>query len=379
AKKELIEQYLPDGHPDKIKKFEIGRWYKSNKGNRNKVYYYIKVTMIEKDVIYGEKINTDRSYHSSDESSSCWDALDSLKQALEIGPMKDLSEIQDYLPDRHVDKSYIPKKGEYYYQSSSTWGYGYISICGSKEAIETNGTYLRDFAYQNCDKNRPATKEEKQWLDACIKAGKFISKEEALETEEERLLKEAKRRYPVGTKFSCLVAGGTYEVDVDVTFKYESGMIYSYRNGGVYHKHFDGSKWAKIVPEVKKWDVGTYVVFIKNYGRSKIGYIDKIVESNIGTNGCLCEKELTTTKGEEYVKWFATKEEAEEFAKTLIPQLSVGDYFVSESYSKHIGRITEIYNDGTRYRYWGFSVLRPFRENDWYNFSDTKPRKATDK
>ena len=312
----------------------------------------------------------------------------SLEQKLEQAK-KEL--IEQYLPDGHPDKIVSDKEGKYFttLEGGIAWRIYKIKSMNKHWAtvshyINIEGErYTTKYVVSMDERDRPSTKEEIKWLDACIKAGKFISKEEALETEEERLLKEAKKRYPVGTTItpfnSSRMIGNPTQVTVDKDdHHFYMGYIWAHTGKWSAIIYRDG-EWAEIIPEVKKWDVGTYVVFIKGYGRSKIGYIDKIVESNIGIDGCLCEKELITTKDEEYVKWFATKEEAEEFAKTLIPQLSVGDYFVSESYSKHVGRITEIYNDGTRYRYWGFSVLGPFRENDWYDFSDTKPRKATDK
>lgn len=270
--------------------------------------------------------------------------------------------------------------------------------------LATFGTGL-EFNHAHWENLREATSEEIAWLEACEKANCFIPKEEALETKEEKLLKEArkrypigtriipfnldimmgnpenvmitkddfhfygsfcdeiwvgterwssivyrdgqwaeivdekailleeaKRRYPIGTKFSCLVVGGVYEIDEDVTFQLEGSQIYSYRNGGVFHKHFNGKEWAKVIPEVKKWDVGGYIVYIKgDYGyKPYVGQVMEITETcsyddTIKTKEhkwCCTRRE---EKGE--IKWFATKEEAEEFAKTLItPVYKEGDY-----------------------------------------------------
>ena len=71
---------------------------------------------------------------------------------------------------------------------------------------------------------------------------------------------------------------------------------------------------------IEKWSVGSYVVFLKDLMHIKAGYIDIIKE--VLQNNCIyLEKYLTMDIGRENsgeVKWFATKSEAEEFAKTLI-------------------------------------------------------------
>lgn len=61
--------------------FEIGKWYKSNIGNNNKSYYYLKVTKNEGDfTVKGEKITTERLYCESD----YWDSKQTIEQALKI-------------------------------------------------------------------------------------------------------------------------------------------------------------------------------------------------------------------------------------------------------------------------------------------------------
>jgi len=71
--------------------------------------------------------------------------------------------------------------------------------------------------------------------------------------------------------------------------------------------------------QVEEFAIGTYLVFIKDYGMSKIGDVDKIVESEYVLNRavCYCAKERVTTKDRRYIKWFATKEEAIKLSKIL--------------------------------------------------------------
>lgn len=74
------------------------------------------------------------------------------------------------------------------------------------------------------------------------------------------------------------------------------------------------------ITSVDKWSVGTYVVFIKTVSPLRaLGFIDKITDlySNSvnleKSANCVMQRE---TDGE--IMWFATKQEAEDFAKTLI-------------------------------------------------------------
>jgi hypothetical protein len=74
------------------------------------------------------------------------------------------------------------------------------------------------------------------------------------------------------------------------------------------------------ITSVDKWSVGTYVVFIKTVSPLRtLGFIDKITDSysnsvNLEKSAnCVMQRE---TDGE--IMWFATKQEAEDFAKTLI-------------------------------------------------------------
>lgn len=81
--------------------FEVGKWYKSNcgKGFSSTGYYYLKVKKNDYYELIGEAI-LDCGY----KEDHSWDAKDTLKQALELGPLTDLSEIQQYLPSNHPDK-----------------------------------------------------------------------------------------------------------------------------------------------------------------------------------------------------------------------------------------------------------------------------------
>ena len=72
---------------------------------------------------------------------------------------------------------------------------------------------------------------------------------------------------------------------------------------------------------IEKWSVGTYVLFLKDLRHVKAGHID-VINKSLNKDGCIyLEKYLildTDRERQNTVKWFATKSEAEEFAKTLV-------------------------------------------------------------
>ena len=78
---------------------------------------------------------------------------------------------------------------------------------------------------------------------------------------------------------------------------------------------------------VEKWNVGSYVVFLKDLMHINTGYID-VIKKTLQNDCVYLEKFLTMAIGRERsgeVKWFATKSEAEEFAKTLVEPVKHGN------------------------------------------------------
>jgi len=81
--------------------FIIGKWYKSNVASSKD--YYIKVKNVrDENHIEGDCIRTldTKPY----QENSYWDVKESIQDALQRGPLTDLSEIQEYLPDGHIDR-----------------------------------------------------------------------------------------------------------------------------------------------------------------------------------------------------------------------------------------------------------------------------------
>lgn len=76
--------------------FEIGKWY-----NVYGIYFKVKsVEYVESNIrVHGEKLAKNFFFEND------WVyTLDFLTEMVDNGPMTDLQEIQDYLPDGHVDK-----------------------------------------------------------------------------------------------------------------------------------------------------------------------------------------------------------------------------------------------------------------------------------
>lgn len=384
-----IQEFLPDGHPDKKFIPKKGDCIYHNHGD----YGWIAIfSEFRNGQIIGEHSLSSKgsknfylTYRNSNDDSELRLATPEEKQWLDacIKAGKFVSKEKALHPKHKLSNCVHGKvywSNNSYYPKGHIWRFDKIkderyvdalSMIYDNLVVFEVDSGLNDAHWENL---REATSEEIAWLEACEKENRFISKEEALETGGEKLLKEAKRRYPIGTtvigvdtkdvrgNLNCgkkVVIGGNYRLQKAKDYEgRKSDAIYCVPNVYVYS---DG-QWAEIIPEIKKWDVGTYVVFLKDYGFSKKGDVDKIIESNLRSGKtCICEKEGSTTKDEKYVKWFATKKEAEEFAKTLIaPVYKERDYVcvVKNVYFEHkkVGDVFQILrisnsSDGTVYLY----------------------------
>lgn len=84
--------------------FEINKWYKSNAGGGtcSTGFYYLKVLELKGETPYGQGLARNNYMENH-----WWSAHETLKQALELGPMLDLTEIEPYLPEGHPDKKFV--------------------------------------------------------------------------------------------------------------------------------------------------------------------------------------------------------------------------------------------------------------------------------
>lgn len=254
----------------KTPKFEVGKWYKNLGTNGNYIGKFEKLEETRwycSDHIYKE---VHQNYGGN------------LTHVFENAVECTVEEIQQYLPDGHPDKKFQFVVGEYY---SQDFGdklpriFIYKNDTMQSYYINPNVSVLfRNNFDSTCLKNAvKATPEEKQWLNACIKADKFLTKEEALKSVIEPW---SVGSYVVALHDRILHRRSAKPGDLVV------GKIYT------------------II------DFGT-VPYIRDERGYKINFFKEESESG--------------------VKWFATKEEAEAFAKTLKPVITV------ESEMKRLG------------------------------------------
>ena len=153
---EEVQQYLPDGHPDKFKtvqSFEAGKWYKKDG-------YYLKPEKIigTKSQHNTEYISPEGKYHANNSG------IDDLR-TWEL--LTDLTEIQQYLPDEHPDKIKNDikfKVGNWVVNLEKSISYNVNEICRISKISKTHLAcenkpqdegYMKPF-----DKFRHATPEE---------------------------------------------------------------------------------------------------------------------------------------------------------------------------------------------------------------------------
>ena len=129
----------------------------------------------------------------------------------------------------------------------------YIEIKHFKQFTKSSNNVININTF--LDVARLATEEEKQWLQACIDANKYIPKEEALkpiEMNKEQLLEKAKNDYPIGTVFNVAHLNKDVKhqdkVDNDnFIFELSDGSITL--SGKSTNKH----KWVRCICHRNKW------------------------------------------------------------------------------------------------------------------------------
>ena len=136
-----IQEYLPDGHPDKVKnlKLEVGKWYKFLNGSF-KFGKYEKIHNSGNRIKFSEIITSTGIY---DNKSTHVDFTSNIE------PLEDLSEIQKYLPNEHPDKITkqefkVGKWYKWYQKNHGSFHYGKFDSI-------TNTTILMKPCIIHCD------------------------------------------------------------------------------------------------------------------------------------------------------------------------------------------------------------------------------------
>lgn len=290
-------------------KFEVSKWYKAILSNSD---FYLKYVRTEKmgggyNRIWGEIIHPLNVpiYRKND-----YLANSNIEEKLTL--LTDLSEIQQYLPDGHCDKAFVFKEGEYYtsIHNGDVWQVfvfskmstrlsyyfetkSYINVSVKVYLTSNNSGLVKDGKIVHY---RLSTPEEKQWLDACIKAGKYLTKEKALkpkltvESEMERLglavgdkvrvTEEAVKDafYDARTKrFETLkgVRGEEYIISGGIILEDELFLIME-------EFFASGAILATVVTKISGFTLGSYKVTVLSSDKVKIGCTTFDIDTVLG-------------------------------------------------------------------------------------------------
>lgn len=182
--------------------FEEGKWYQSENWCTNQDYIKCKSFNSEYGEIIIKGTVIDKGYYTDTVKSWTGD----IKSYREVP----LEEIQEYLPDEHVDKIvkldttsakylkvsklehgkvYTNSQGDEKYRTiwrfnkidketrTSTW----FKTLGKMNPVKEQYESISGFSNSAYEKNiEPASSEQIKWLEACEKAGKFIPKEDVI-------------------------------------------------------------------------------------------------------------------------------------------------------------------------------------------------------
>ncbi len=252
--KEEISKYLPKGHSDKIEESKVSE---------------------REELVVGE------TYYLWGGSSTDWEAI---------------VFVREYNTSKENNGQTI-NKGDF------------LTISNKKLYI--NDEFTHDWDRNKSRKHRIATLEEKKWLKHCISVGKYVDK---TEIKEEDLLEEAKRRYPIGTKYYCVEgtcsgkqivrAGKEYELRY---YNREKTRIDAVGMGFIYSK----GKWAEIIEEKPKSSTELlieeakirYPIGTKFKSLYFSGNILTVTDNNArkhSTNGNICVKTDTKNGGDSW-------------------------------------------------------------------------------
>jgi hypothetical protein len=184
-----IQQYLPSGHPDLLPKTDTMK-------ELTELPEKWIIQWKNKDIF--DAVNKDlknRLQNTFKYVPNAWSSIDNYWSSTPTNPRKDHTEITFDQFKRWVLKESDTLEvddlveGEIYFHGSGNYGWLFIfsnlnggSIEGkqcisSKKSSSFYETYCNP--YGKDEELRKATDEEKQWLEACIKAGKFVSFEDS--------------------------------------------------------------------------------------------------------------------------------------------------------------------------------------------------------
>jgi hypothetical protein len=395
-----IQEYLPDGHSDKIinQKFEFGKWYKWYQKNHGS-YHYGKVNGID---IYTDTLVmspwilgcTDYNYSGTFDKSK-------VEQIQEISA----EEVQEFLPLDHPDKFCETCNGEGETMIAKLYPSGHtevIDTCpdcngtgfsNNPDKIQSNefkkgeyivitdkfDSYSKDFVSNHIYKQRKdstylqpeydsldsitngwvkykpeypnwkyATQEE---IDEYERRGKpyDVTELQKKELSMEEIQEECKKRFPIGCTYIS-INGMTYVLkDGSDTYRIFGNSIWAHIRGGFL---FQNGKWAELIslPEESITEVPEYIEAIDSFSDYFIqGKIYKVKNSNDLTFAVLNCNDLVNFNEYDnlYVnlikyRWKPSTKEAYEQQKTWlgIPEKVSSRYIMGyDPYEERLGNI----------------------------------------
>ncbi len=282
-----IQEYLPEGHPDKVtkQKFEIGKWYKWYQKNHGKYHYgKVKRIGIESDTI----VMSPWIIQCDNYSYSGTFDLSKTEQIQEIS----VEEIQEFLPSNHPDKitSDVFKKGEYIviikiiksyskdftsnYIYKQKEDYKYLRSELDNYGSTTNGWEI--IGKKDSHTWRYATQEE---IDEYERRGKpyDVTELQKKELSMKEIQEECKKRFPIGCTYFTLDESTYVLKDDSYTYRIIEQTIWAHSGGGLLYAE---GKYAELVslPEENITEVPKYVKCNHYFANE---YIGKIYDTSI--------------------------------------------------------------------------------------------------
>lgn len=235
--------------------------------------------------------------------------------------------------------------------------------CGNRESCKNVIVLRREIAQGN---NWYRTENRHNWIreDGILKCNTVASTPDKTHNKE-NLLEEAKRRYPVGTRYRTY-QGHEYSIKTNSVYQgveglknYGDGVNIGIKNGGFLY--YEG-KWAEIIIKPEEETVPEYVECVKDRGMSTIttGKIYKAFHKNtsIGRQGFINNYGREDCFGAEYFKPSTRQAyEAQQNKKSVSvdnEEFKVGDWvtFLPEV-AKKLGYYTTFWNEK-----WGTRVVK---------------------
>ncbi|MGV8961883.1 MAG: hypothetical protein ACOH2V_00685 [Candidatus Saccharimonadaceae bacterium] len=264
----------------------------------------------------------------------------------------------------------FPEYYEYVNESSNDFTEGKIYKAHNPQNLNSIYNFIDDtgrengYASYNYEFFKPSTKEAfdaqnfistlfDDFIHSTLEDLVLNSCVEEKDSSDEAFLKEAAKRYPIGTKFFpahvenkdyryCVVSTDVFTKDGDYIYAcLSSGDVCNdgtkYGNTIYCRVVYSEGIWAEIIPEVKKWDIGTYVVFLadnlefNSYGRGAVEQISATSEDSVFFKPGMGNSISGSYSVADQLAWFATREEAIAFASSStleVKKWAVGTYTV---------------------------------------------------